>query len=81
MPKAQETVLEIDLNALAHNFKTIKSQLKPGVKFMSVIKAYAYGNDSVAMAHKLEELAPIILRLPIPKKEFALEKRELVNLF
>ena len=56
MPKAEETVLEIDLNALAHNFKTIKSQLKPGVKFMSVIKAYAYGNDSVAMAHKLEEL-------------------------
>lgn len=56
MPKAEETVLEIDLNALAHNFKTIKSQLKPGVKFMSVIKAYAYGNDSVAMARKLEDL-------------------------
>ncbi|MBZ9730217.1 alanine racemase [Salegentibacter sp. JZCK2] len=56
MPKAEETVLEIDLNALAHNFRTIKSQLKPGVKFMSVIKAYAYGNDSVAMAKKLEEL-------------------------
>ncbi|PKD21569.1 alanine racemase [Salegentibacter salinarum] len=56
MPKAEESVLEIDLNALAHNFKTIKSQLSPGVKFMSVIKAYAYGNDSVAMAKKLEEL-------------------------
>lgn len=56
MPKAEETVLEIDLNAIAHNFKTIKSQLKPGVKFMSVIKAYAYGNDSAAIAHKLEEL-------------------------
>jgi alanine racemase len=56
MPKAEETVLEIDLNALAHNFKIIKSQLKSGVKFMSVIKAYAYGNDSVAMAKKLEEL-------------------------
>lgn len=56
MPKAEETVLEIDLNALTHNFKTIKSKLKPGVKFMSVIKAYAYGNDSVAIAHQLEEL-------------------------
>ncbi|SKB50714.1 alanine racemase [Salegentibacter holothuriorum] len=56
MPKAEETVLEIDLNALAHNFKTIKSQLKPGVKFMSVIKAYAYGNDAAGIAHKLEEL-------------------------
>jgi len=56
MLKAQESVLEIDLNALAHNFKTIKAQLAPDVKFMSVIKAYAYGNDSVAIAKKLEEL-------------------------
>ncbi|TDN88159.1 alanine racemase [Salegentibacter sp. 24] len=56
MPKAEETVLEIDLNALVHNFKTLKSQLSPGVKFMSVIKAYAYGNDSVAIAKKLDEL-------------------------
>ena len=56
MPKAEETVLEIDLNALAHNFKTIKSQLKPGVKFMSVIKAFAYGHDADTIALKLESL-------------------------
>lgn len=56
MPKARETHLEIDLGALAHNYRYIRSQVEPGVKFMAVIKAYAYGNDSTAMAKKLEEL-------------------------
>ncbi|MGY5849312.1 alanine racemase [Salegentibacter sp. F14] len=56
MPEAPETYLEIDLGALAHNYKFIRSTIHPEVKFMSVIKAYAYGNDSVAIARKLEEL-------------------------
>lgn len=56
MPKTEETVLEIDLGALAHNYRTIRAQIPPEVKFMAVIKAYAYGNDSVAIAKKLEEL-------------------------
>ncbi|MDT0690357.1 alanine racemase [Salegentibacter sp. F188] len=56
MPKAQETVLEIDLGALAHNYKTIRSRVPEDVKFMAVIKAYAYGNDSINIARKLEDL-------------------------
>ncbi|SFN68068.1 alanine racemase [Salegentibacter flavus] len=56
MPEARETQLEIDLGALAHNYKFIRSKISPEVKFMSVIKAYAYGNDSVEIARKLEEL-------------------------
>ncbi|MGA9326907.1 MAG: alanine racemase [Salegentibacter sp.] len=56
MPKAQETHLEIDLGALAHNYRYIRSQTDSRVKFMSVIKAYAYGSDSTAIAKKLAEL-------------------------
>ncbi|MDT0676368.1 alanine racemase [Autumnicola musiva] len=56
MPKAQETVLEIDLGALAHNYRTIRAKIPKDVKFMAVIKAYAYGNDSVSVAQKLQEL-------------------------
>ncbi len=56
MPEAQETLLEIDLGALAHNYKTIRARLPDEVKFMAVIKAYAYGNDSVIMAKKLQDL-------------------------
>lgn len=55
-PKVAETVLEIDLSALAHNYKIIRQQLDPEVKFMGVIKAYAYGSDSVAIANKLVTL-------------------------
>ena len=56
MPKAQETVLEIDLNALTYNFKYLKSKLNPQIKFMAVVKAFAYGSDSCAIARHLEGL-------------------------
>ncbi|MCH4822395.1 alanine racemase [Gramella lutea] len=56
MPKAEETVLEIDLGNLAHNYRFLRSKIDEGVKFMSVVKAHAYGSDSVVIAKKLEEL-------------------------
>ena len=56
MPKVRQTQLEIDLGALAHNYRYLRSKISSEVKFMSVIKAYAYGNDSVEIARKLEEL-------------------------
>lgn len=56
MPKATETTLEINLSALTHNFNYIKSRIKPGVKLMGVVKAFAYGSDSCAIAKKLEQL-------------------------
>ncbi len=56
MPKATETTLEINLSALTHNFSYIKSRIKPGVKLMGVVKAYAYGSDSCVIAKKLEQL-------------------------
>lgn len=56
MPKAEETVLEIDLGALAHNYRFLRSKLDKDVKFLSVVKAHAYGSDSVAIAKKLEDL-------------------------
>ncbi len=56
MPKAQETLLEIDLKALKHNFEHLKSKLKHNTKFLAVVKAFGYGNDAVAIAKYLEEL-------------------------
>ncbi len=56
MPEAKETVLEIDLGALAHNYRFLRAKLNPDVKFLAVVKAHAYGSDSVAIARKLEEL-------------------------
>ena len=56
MPKATETVLEIDLSALEHNYHYLRSKIKPSTKFLGVVKAFAYGNDSVRVAQKLESL-------------------------
>lgn len=44
--KTKETRLIIDLKALAANYQTVKSQLKPETKIMGVVKAFAYGTDS-----------------------------------
>ncbi|MBJ6369494.1 alanine racemase [Snuella sedimenti] len=56
MPKAQETVLEIDLKALKHNFEYLKSKLNNTTKFLAVAKAFAYGNDANTIAKYLEGL-------------------------
>lgn len=57
MPKAQETVLEIDLKALKHNFDHLKSRLNSNTKFMAVVKAFAYGSDACELANYLQNLA------------------------
>lgn len=56
MLKATETVLEIDLNALEHNFRYLKSKLHTDTKFLAVVKAFAYGNDTIKIAKKMESL-------------------------
>ena len=53
MPKATETLLEIDLNALDNNYKYLTSKLKPNTKVLAVVKAFAYGSDSVVIAKEL----------------------------
>ena len=50
-----QTVLEIDLKALVHNFEYLKSKLNPEVKVLAVVKAFGYGSDAAIVAKKLEE--------------------------
>lgn len=56
MAKARETVLEIDLRALEHNYHYLRSKLQPETKFLAVVKAFAYGSDAEAIAKKMESL-------------------------
>jgi alanine racemase len=56
MPKATETTLEIDLNALRHNYHFLKSKLKTSTKMLAVVKANGYGSDGVIVAKELETL-------------------------
>jgi len=56
MAKVRETVLELDLKALTHNYHYLRAKLRPETKFLSVVKAFAYGSDAQVIAKKLEEL-------------------------
>lgn len=47
--------IEIDLEALRHNIKTVKSLLKPGARLMAVVKADAYGHGAVNVSRAAEE--------------------------
>lgn len=55
MAKALETILEIDLKALKHNFEYLKSRIKPETKFLAVVKAFGYGSDACEIAKNLEK--------------------------
>ncbi|MEM5565749.1 alanine racemase [Psychroserpens sp. AS72] len=56
MPKARETVLEIDLKALKHNYEYLKSKLNNNTKVLAVVKAFAYGSDADEIAKYLQDL-------------------------
>lgn len=52
--KVHQTVLEINLSAMAHNLKAHQNKLKPGVKLMAMVKAFSYGSGSVEVARLLQ---------------------------
>lgn len=56
MPKTRESVLEIDLGALAHNYRFLRSKVSENVKMMGVVKAFAYGSEAGEVAHKLSAI-------------------------
>lgn len=52
--KTHGTVLEINLDAVAHNLNFYRSQLKPHTKLMVMVKALAYGSGIAEIASLLQ---------------------------
>lgn len=52
--RVHETVMEVDLDALVHNFNFYKSKLRPGVKMVCMVKANAYGGGAIEIAKTLQ---------------------------
>ncbi len=53
--QAHETVLEINLDAIRHNILYYRSQLKPGVKLMVMVKAFSYGSGGFEVANIIQQ--------------------------
>lgn len=52
--KTHETVLDIDLDAIVHNYKFYKSKLDPKTKIICMVKADGYGTGSSEVAKTLQ---------------------------
>ena len=55
-PVLRRTWAEIDLDALAHNYHQARARTGPGVKYLGVVKADAYGHGAIQVSRKLEAL-------------------------
>ena len=54
------TWAEVDLDALAHNYRLLRG-LAPGAKFLGLVKADAYGHGAAPIAKKLQALGADML--------------------
>lgn len=53
--KVHETILEVNLDAVVHNFNYYRSRLKPETKMVCMVKAFGYGAGSYELAKTLQE--------------------------
>ncbi|MDR0700682.1 MAG: bifunctional UDP-N-acetylmuramoyl-tripeptide:D-alanyl-D-alanine ligase/alanine racemase [Tannerella sp.] len=53
--KVHETVLEVNLDAVIHNFNYYRSRLHPRTKMVCMVKAFGYGVGSYELAKTLQE--------------------------
>ena len=51
----KRTWCEIDLDALLHNYRTLRKRIGAGVKFLGVVKADAYGHGAIEVSKALEK--------------------------
>ncbi len=52
--KVHQTVMEINLSAMAHNLKAFQQKLLPTTKLMAMVKAFSYGSGSAEVARLLQ---------------------------
>jgi len=53
--KVHETILEVNLDAIIHNFNYYRSRLNPKTKMICMVKAFGYGVGSFEVAKTLQE--------------------------
>jgi len=69
-----QSVLTVDLSALAHNIDVYRSYLEPRVKTMAIVKAYSYGHGSYEIANVLQYSGVDYLAVAYTDEGIALRK-------
>lgn len=72
--KVHETILEVNLDAVVHNFNFYRSKLKPETKMVCMVKAFAYGAGSYELAKTLQEHRCDYLAVAVADEGAALRK-------
>jgi len=68
------TVAEIDLNALAFNYRQLRRRVPKSVGLLAVVKADAYGHGAVPISLKLERLGVKYLGVAFPDEGVELRR-------
>lgn len=71
------TWIEVDLNAIEHNLKTIMSVVGSGIKILSIVKADAYGHGAVKVSQVLEQNDTDMLGVAFPGEGIELRKNNI----
>lgn len=72
--KIHETILEVNLDALVHNFNHYRSRLDPRTKIICMVKAHGYGAGSYELARTLQEHHCDYLAVAVADEGVALRK-------
>src|SRR5258708_27371551 len=75
--KAHGTIMEIDLSKMIQNLNFFKSKLKPGVKIMAMVKAFAYGSGSEEVANLLQYHKVAYLGVAYADEGFELRRKNI----
>jgi alanine racemase len=69
------TTLEINLNALTHNFNFFKRQVRPETKMMVMVKAFAYGGGAAEIANHIQTMGADYLAVAFSDEGVFLRKQ------
>lgn len=67
----RNTIIEVDLNAIAHNVRELKKEIGE-TKMLAVVKANAYGHGLISVAHTALRNGACMLGVAIPEEGIAL---------
>lgn len=72
--QGRPTVAEVDLGALAFNYRQIKKRIPRGTKILAVVKADAYGHGARPVSLKLERLGVSYLGVAMAEEGISLRR-------